>query len=79
MAKTVNVEKIVNEMEAKEDLCFTSLERTLLEIAVLKGALATLDIEREETKELHILRAKHKPKPKPTLFQKLFKGIKNDS
>ncbi len=54
MKKIVNVEKIVNEMEAKEDLCFTRTERLLLEIAVLKGAIATLDIERKEIKELAI-------------------------
>ncbi len=34
MNKIVNVEKIVNEMEKKEDLCFTRSERLLLEIAV---------------------------------------------
>ena len=62
MKKIVNVEKIVNEMELKEDMCFTTLERTLLEIAVLKGALAVLDNERKEIQELVILRAKHEPK-----------------
>lgn len=78
MAKTVNVEKIVNEMEAKEDLCFTRSERLLLEIAVLKGSIATLDIQREEIKELAILKAKHelRIKPKQHWFKQLFKGIK---
>ncbi len=74
MKKIVNVEKIVNGMEKKEDCCFTSSERTLLEIAVLKGAEATLDIERAVIKELQILKSKHIKKL--NWFQKLIKGIK---
>ena len=75
MPKIVNVEKIVNEMEAKEDLCFTRSERLLLEIAVLKGAMATLDIQREEIKELNMLRARH-DNSKLNWLERLFKGIK---
>lgn len=63
MNKIVNVSKIVDEMEKKEDCCFTSSERTLLEIAVLEGAKATLDIESKIIKELIVLKAKHQPKP----------------
>ena len=74
MNKIVNVAKIVNEMEKKEDCCFTSSERTLLEIAVLEGAKATLDIERKVIKELQILKAKHVKKL--NWFQRLLKGIK---
>ena len=76
MKKIVNVEKIVNEMEAKEDLCFTRSERLLLEIAVLKGAMATLNIEHEEIKELQVLRAKHK-KSKPNWVRKLLEYLRN--
>ncbi len=63
MNKIVNVSKIVDEMERKEDCCFTSSERTLLEIAVLEGAKATLDIEKKVIKELLVLKAKHIHKP----------------
>jgi len=73
MVKTVNVTQIVNKIETKQDFCFTRLERSLLEIAVLEGAKATLDIEREEIKELAVLRAKH---TKQHWINRLFKGYK---
>lgn len=81
----VNVKQIVNEIEAKEDICFTSVERKLLEIAVLKGAMAMLDNERKEIKELTVLRAKLsntqiswiKQLFKPNWIVQLFKGIKS--
>ena len=63
MKKSVNVEAIVAKIEAKQDFCFTTLERILLEIAVMEGALAMLNNERKEIQELAMLRAKHDPKP----------------
>ncbi len=75
MAKVVNVEAIVNKIESKQDFCFTNLERTLLEIAVLEGAMATINIEREEIKELQKLRVKFN-NSKKNWFTRLFKGIK---
>lgn len=77
MKKIVNVEAIVNkiEAEAEQDFCFTTRERTLLEIAVLEGAMATLDIEHDEIKELIKLRAKFNNSIK-NWFTRIFKGIK---
>ena len=74
MVKIVNVSKIVDAMEKKEDCCFTSSERLLLELAVLEGAKATLDIERETIKELKVLKAKHFKKL--NWFQRLCMGVK---
>ena len=56
MNKYVNVEKIITDMEKEKGWCFTSIERTLLEIAVLKGTMAMLEYERKEIKELKELR-----------------------
>ncbi len=75
MTKIVNVSKIVDRIESKQDFCFTNLERTLLEIAVLEGAKETINIEREEIQELQKLRVKFN-NSKKNWFTRLFKGIK---
>jgi len=68
MNKYVNAEKIVEEMERDETMCLTSVERTLLHIAVLKGAMAMVDYEHNEWKE----RKKLLAQPKKKWYQKLF-------
>jgi len=52
MIKTIDTGKIVDAMEKKEGMCFTAIERLYLEIAVINGAKAQLDIEKEDIREL---------------------------
>ena len=43
MSEIVNAEKIVDEISNNHEMCFSRLERALLESAVLRGAIAQHD------------------------------------
>ncbi len=41
--KQHEIDKIINKIALKHDMCFTELEKTLLESAVLRGAMHIAD------------------------------------
>lgn len=76
MNKLINCEQIVEEISVKYDLALTALDRTLLETAVLKGAIAMLDNEKAVMKELREKLNKISDNPKEHWIKKLFKRKK---
>lgn len=77
MSKLIDCEKIAEEIAFKHDLALTALDRTILEVAVLKGAMAMLDNEKQVMKELREKLNLMSDKPKVNWINKIFKRKKN--
>ena len=76
MSELLDCKKIVDDMSVRHDMYFTELERTLLETAVLHGAMAMLDNERAVMKELREKLHLISDEPKEHWIHKIFKRKK---